>query len=143
MSVRAGGGPDGALAPNTPSPGVSRFHRFERRPHCLIIDGDDRYFVYEPPGEASFVVSSRCPHRGGPLNLGHHDEASGRLICPWHRMEWTPASLRRRALPAFSIGRTWTVRLPAPSRATSVVVMYAGPVTCELPRSAAVPGGRG
>lgn len=34
-------------------------------------------------GELVFAVDARCPHNGGPLDMGRVEE--GELICPWHR----------------------------------------------------------
>lgn len=44
-------------------------------------DGQEYFLV--SLDDALYLVLNRCPHRGGPLKLGHLN-AKGELVCPWH-----------------------------------------------------------
>lgn len=50
--------------------------------NCAFVDG--RPLVVARDASGSFLMGARCPHRGGPLQLGTLDEATGCVVCPWH-----------------------------------------------------------
>ncbi|WP_374652249.1 Rieske 2Fe-2S domain-containing protein [Dongia sp.] len=79
--------------------------------------GETRAFLLSAPGAAPAIVPGRCPHRGGPLALGHYDCRDRQWHCPWHGQKHDLASLRRRALPAIRRGADWLVVLPAGAKA--------------------------
>ncbi|MEU7008326.1 Rieske 2Fe-2S domain-containing protein [Streptomyces sp. NPDC046332] len=83
---------------------------FDRTEHNALVAGDDVYFVMERDNDVH-VLSSRCPHRGGPLHLG--DVEDGRLRCPWHGGLFPVDRLCDRSHPAIRVGHTVTVYLPA------------------------------
>jgi len=88
------------------------FISFEESKGDFLICGDKRYFVFRDDDSGAFVIPAKCPHRGGPLNLGKFDECKGRLYCPWHGYFWSVRKLRSWGLPAFLVDGHWTVQLP-------------------------------
>jgi nitrite reductase/ring-hydroxylating ferredoxin subunit len=81
------------------------------------------------------VTDDKCKHRGGPLHLGHCNEA-GHLICPWHGRR-AKATIKSNLLAAIFRkdhgqvtlvtttvdGREWPVKyLPAKSTQPGPVV---------------------
>ncbi|XYH95776.1 Rieske (2Fe-2S) protein [Sorangium sp. So ce1128] len=51
-------------------------------------------------GATTYVVESRCPHRGGKLAYGHVNERRGCITCPLHGATFELASGRQLAGPA-------------------------------------------
>lgn len=64
--------------------------------------GDDSYFLLSLPGGGLLLCKDRCEHRGGPLHLGHWDDAKNCLVCPWHQSKYSEKVLRRRATPLIN-----------------------------------------
>jgi Rieske Fe-S protein len=85
----------------------AEFHRAEH--NAVVIDGEV-YFAVERD-DAVHVLSSRCPHRGGPLHLG--DVEGGKLRCPWHGSKFPMERLCDRSHPAVRVGDTVAVYLPS------------------------------
>lgn len=83
---------------------------FDCAEHNALIAGDDIYFVMDRD-KAVHVISSACPHRGGPLHLG--DVEGDRLRCPWHGSLFPVSRLCDRSHPSVRVGSTVTVYLPA------------------------------
>jgi nitrite reductase (NADH) small subunit len=52
------------------------------RNNCVTVAGTP--YIYARTRLGSFLLSARCPHRGGPLHLATFEPAGTRLICPWH-----------------------------------------------------------
>ncbi|WP_374380560.1 Rieske (2Fe-2S) protein [Dongia sp.] len=77
-----------------------------------IWHGARRYFLLSTKEGPPRIVPGTCPHRGGPLALGHFDEGSRTWRCPWHGNGQKVTSLCRRALPAIRRGDEWLVALP-------------------------------
>ncbi len=85
--------------------------------------GQTRYFLLQN-GAKLVIAPSKCPHRGGPLNLGRRTECAAKLVCPWHDNAYSIQSIERGALPAIRHGnqisivtdnediRVWTELLP-------------------------------
>ncbi|MET9674020.1 Rieske 2Fe-2S domain-containing protein [Streptomyces sp. NPDC006482] len=103
MSTRTKGAAAAPAQPRTRA-------EFDRTEHNALVAGDEIYFVMERDN-ALHVLSSRCPHRGGPLHLG--DVEDGRLVCPWHGGSFPVARLCDRSHPSVRVGNTVTVYLPA------------------------------
>ncbi|GGU04170.1 MULTISPECIES: Rieske (2Fe-2S) protein [Streptomyces] len=99
-------GRKGAKAPAQPRVRAE----FSRSAHNALVAGDDLYFVMERD-KAVHVISSSCPHRGGPLHLGDVD--GDRLRCPWHGGLFPVGRLCDRSHPSVRVGDTVTVYLPA------------------------------
>ncbi|MBK9949311.1 MAG: Rieske 2Fe-2S domain-containing protein [Nitrospira sp.] len=86
--------------------------------------GDTRYFLLQN-GAKLVVAPSKCPHRGGPLNLGRRRACTAKLVCPWHDHAYPLHTIERVALPAIRRGnqisvvtgneevRVWTELLPS------------------------------
>ncbi|WP_194292861.1 Rieske (2Fe-2S) protein [Streptomyces smaragdinus] len=83
---------------------------FDRGEHNALVAGDDMYFVMER-GTDVHVITSACPHRGGPLHLGEVED--DRLRCPWHGSFFPVGRLCDRAHPSVRVGDAVTVYLPA------------------------------
>ena len=96
---------------------------FDDKEGNLIICGNDRFFITSTPAGRKFVVSARCSHRGGPLNLGDKKSASGCIRCPWHNLNTPLQSLEKRSIPAIRNGSNWHVKLPSSLCGSHVVVM--------------------
>lgn len=99
-------GRDKAAAPAVPRTRAE----FSRSEHNALVAGDETYFVMEREN-AVHVLSSRCPHRGGPLHLG--DVEGEKLRCPWHGGMFPLGRLCDRSHPSVRVGDTVTVYLPA------------------------------
>jgi nitrite reductase (NADH) small subunit len=92
--------------------------------NCAEINGIP--YVYASTEFGDFVLSARCPHRGGPLHLakveaqgskveaqGSKVEAQGyRLICPWHGRANSVMRAARRGLPAVRRGDRVSIVFP-------------------------------
>jgi nitrite reductase/ring-hydroxylating ferredoxin subunit len=75
--------------------------------------GDARAFLLAPPDATPAIIEGRCPHRGGPLALGHYDCRDRQWRCPWHGQKHALPALQARALPAIRRGPHWLVAIEA------------------------------
>ncbi len=52
----------------------------------IKISGKE-YFIYSRSKKEHFLVNARCPHRGGPINLGCLVNVNEKQMiqCPWHK----------------------------------------------------------
>jgi nitrite reductase/ring-hydroxylating ferredoxin subunit len=53
-----------------------------------VVDVDGNPALLYRSGEATYALSNRCTHAGGPLNEGEFDESrkGGPCVkCPWHQ----------------------------------------------------------
>ncbi|MEN3356429.1 MAG: nitrite reductase small subunit [Mycobacteriales bacterium] len=82
-----------------------------------VILGEDHYFVMLREG-AVHLITSRCPHRGGPLHLG--DVQEGRLRCPWHGSTFRVDRLCARSVSTVQRGGQVIAYIPAPEQAAPV-----------------------
>ncbi|MFE0699540.1 Rieske 2Fe-2S domain-containing protein [Streptomyces sp. NPDC058872] len=82
----------------------------EGRDNCVVL-GDSSY-VYARTEYGSFVLSTRCPHRGGPLNLAEFEPGRSRLVCPWHERATSVTKAIKAGLPAVRRGDRVTAVLP-------------------------------
>jgi Rieske [2Fe-2S] domain len=89
------------------------------RDHNMVFLRDDRYFVLEHDGRL-FLVSDRCPHRGGPLSLASRSADDKRLVCPWHGSRIACTWLRRQSVPIVRRGTEITAYLPEGDDGASV-----------------------
>ena len=87
--------------------------------HNTVVVGDEQYFGLEQNGTVH-LVSNRCPHRGGPLQLGTIGD--GRLRCPWHGNTFRVDRLCDHALPAVQRGNHIVAYVPAPGDAVATPV---------------------
>ncbi|MFC0861736.1 Rieske 2Fe-2S domain-containing protein [Sphaerimonospora cavernae] len=82
----------------------------EGRDNCVVL-GDASY-VYARTKLGSFVLSARCPHRGGPLNLAEFEPGRSRLICPWHERATSVTKAIKAGVPAVRRGNRVTAVFP-------------------------------
>lgn len=68
--------------------------------YCTIKN--ERFFILTLP-EKRFLISDKCPHRGGPLSLGQLCEKSESIRCPWHDGMFRCAALIKKSLAAVRI----------------------------------------
>lgn len=87
----------------------------EGRDNCVVL-GDNSY-VYARTEHGSFVLATRCPHRGGPLNLATFEEGRSRLVCPWHERATSVTKTIKAGVPAVRHGDRVTAVLPDPAGA--------------------------
>ena len=92
-----------------------------------IWHGDRRYFLLSTPDAPPRIVPGACPHRGGPLALGHYDASQRSWRCPWHGTGQQVPALCRRALPAIRRGVDWLVALPVDAGLNNAGLNNAGP----------------
>ncbi|GIG55768.1 hypothetical protein Lfu02_01400 [Longispora fulva] len=74
--------------------------------NCVEVGG--QLYVFARTRLGSFMLPARCPHRGGPLNLGHIDPDRDRLICPWHEGPISMRRLIRQGIPSVRRENTVT-----------------------------------
>ncbi|HYP26489.1 MAG TPA: Rieske (2Fe-2S) protein [Blastocatellia bacterium] len=72
---------------------------FDTTEYNFIIAGEESYFLLQLSDGSKILLRDRCPHRGGPLHLGHWDNDAGCLVCPWHQSRYQEKTLRKRAIP--------------------------------------------
>lgn len=82
----------------------------EGRGNCVVL-GDTPY-VYARTKLGSFVLSARCPHRGGPLHLAEFEPGGNRLICPWHERATSVTKALKAGIPAVRRGDRVTAVFP-------------------------------
>ncbi len=80
----------------------------------FIVAGDKSYFLLRLSDGTFVLYNDRCDHRGGPLHLGHWDEAENCLVCPWHQTKYSERILRKRSLPLIQRRGRVTAVLDAP-----------------------------
>jgi nitrite reductase (NADH) small subunit len=104
--------------------------------NCAEVAG--AAYVYARTAQGGFVLSARCPHRGGPLNLAEPTPGGDRLVCPWHSGKSSLARLRRQ-VPAVRTGNAVTAVLPAPPGAEAELSHR--PMSAALAADTAGPAG--
>ena len=72
---------------------------FDTTEYNFIIAGEKSYFLLQLSDGSKILLHDRCLHRGGPLHLGHWDNDTKCLVCPWHQTKYSEKALRRRAIP--------------------------------------------
>ena len=50
----------------------------------ILMEQDELWFPFECNGKTYYLPKS-CPHRGGRLDLGHHNPDKGLVVCPLHK----------------------------------------------------------
>lgn len=88
--------------------------------NCAIVAGDP--YVYARTATGSFVLPSRCPHRGGPLQLAALDGTGRFLRCPWHGRRTSVTRFRRHGVPAVRCGNDVTLVFDLPADASVTLV---------------------
>ncbi|MGI9093179.1 MAG: Rieske 2Fe-2S domain-containing protein [Mycobacteriales bacterium] len=76
--------------------------RVDGRDNCVVVDGVP--YVFARTATGAFVLPSRCPHRGGPLQLAQLDGAGRFLRCPWHGRRSSLTRFREHGVPAVRSG---------------------------------------
>ncbi len=90
----------------------------------MIVYGRERYFLaQDPKSKSRFLVSTRCRHRGGPLNMADYDEKKNCLTCPWHKVPTSIHAMRKRAIVSARTGDNWVAMLPDEEPATAPLVI--------------------
>jgi nitrite reductase/ring-hydroxylating ferredoxin subunit len=79
----------------------------------FITAGKDSYFLLRFPNGGLVLYNDSCDHRGGPLHLGHWDNAGKCLVCPWHGSKYSEKVLRKLAKPLIQRSRSVTAVLDA------------------------------
>lgn len=103
-----------------------RIFRFRAGTVDSIWCGDRRAFLFAAPGAAPLMAEGVCPHRGGPLALGHYDCRTASLRCPWHGHRYTRRQIEAMAWPAVRAGADWLVVLPAKADPDRVIGILRG-----------------
>ncbi|MEU4550465.1 MULTISPECIES: Rieske 2Fe-2S domain-containing protein [Micromonospora] len=85
----------------------------------MVVADAEQYFAIERAG-AVHLISSRCPHRGGPLHLG--EVVDDRVRCPWHGNSFRLDRMCDRGVPTVQRGGRITAYLPS---AASVELTHA------------------
>ena len=78
-----------------------RVVHLEGRENFIEI-GEQRFLVLSAEGKGCHTISAKCPHRGGPLHLGHVEDGGHFLKCPWHKTRVSIPHLLRNELPTIS-----------------------------------------
>lgn len=82
----------------------------------FVMAGDESYFLLRLDDGSLLLCHDRCAHRGGPLHLGHWDDAGKCLVCPWHQSKYSEKVLHKLATPLIRRqGRVTAVLDAAPS----------------------------
>lgn len=82
----------------------------EGRGNSVVVDGAP--YVFARTASGSFVLPSRCPHRGGPLQMATLDDSGRYLRCPWHERRTSVTRHRLVGLPAVRRGNAVTAVFP-------------------------------
>jgi nitrite reductase/ring-hydroxylating ferredoxin subunit len=83
------------------------------RNNCVTVAGAP--YIYARTRIGSFLMSARCPHRGGPLHLATFERTGTRLVCPWHGRATSVARARSTGIPATRRGDVVTAVFPHPA----------------------------
>jgi nitrite reductase/ring-hydroxylating ferredoxin subunit len=67
----------------------------------LAVNGST-YFLSRR-AEATQLLPTLCPHRGGPLHLGELSGDGQSVICPWHDTAYKVCNLEKKALPTVRV----------------------------------------
>lgn len=95
---------------------------FDPQQFNFITAGDSSYFLLRLPDGSLVLYDDCCDHRGGPLHLGHWDDARKCLVCPWHASKYSEKVLRSRAIPLIQhSGRVTAVLDTAPTTEIKLV----------------------
>jgi hypothetical protein len=70
--------------------------------------GKKEYFLLWTTPSRAQLVSSACPHRGGPLHLASVDPSGRRLVCPWHEMKAPVSRITQSSVPMVRTGTRLT-----------------------------------
>ncbi len=89
---------------------------FDPEQFNFITAGERSYFLLRFLDGSLVLYDDCCDHRGGPLHLGHWDDARKCLVCPWHGTKYSEKVLRNRAQPLIKRrGRVTVVLDSSPS----------------------------
>ena len=72
---------------------------FDPEQFNFIVAGEVSYFLFRFADGSLVLYNYCCDHRGGPLHLGHWNDESKCLVCPWHSTRYSEKVLRRQARP--------------------------------------------
>lgn len=79
--------------------------------HNMLGNAEQRWFIDIFKNDI-WVLSTQCPHRGGPLQLGKSNADTGDITCPWHGNTISFSFLQKKALPAVRVNEV--VQIVAP-----------------------------
>jgi hypothetical protein len=82
------------------------------RHHNNLSTAWGNYFVFCSLDGRLGIVEGRCPHRGGPLQLGCRDVQARSVVCPWHGSKVSEEQMLRTSLPMVRVGHIVRVILP-------------------------------
>ncbi len=88
---------------------------FDPEQFNFITAGESSYFLLRLPDGSLLLHNDTCDHRGGPLHLGHWDDLTQCLVCPWHATKYSEKVLRNRGTPLIERPGRVTVVLDVPS----------------------------
>lgn len=80
--------------------------------NCIDSDSE-RYVLFRDRDGLFYLMPTTCPHRGGPLYLGHCDPERRIIECPWHKSRLSVPKLARSALPTIVSRGQVTAVVPA------------------------------
>jgi nitrite reductase (NADH) small subunit len=60
-----------------------KIESFEACDFNMMKLNEIKYFIINENKQTRFV-STKCPHRGGPLHYGHLEDNNKKVVCPWH-----------------------------------------------------------
>ncbi len=88
----------------------------------FIKAGETSYFVFRFSDGSLVLYKDYCDHRGGPLHLGHWNDDSKCLVCPWHGSKYPEKVLRSRGKPLIQRpGRVTAVLDADPSTSVRLI----------------------
>ncbi|VVO05759.1 Rieske 2Fe-2S domain-containing protein [Pseudomonas fluorescens] len=65
---------------------------------------DDKTYFLNRRHDATQLLPTACPHRGGPLHLGEMTTDGQAVICPWHDNQYKVCNLEKKSLPTVRVG---------------------------------------
>lgn len=80
--------------------------RMDLNRYNFVSINHEQYFILHVSETSLLLTKSKCPHKGGPLHLGHFDEKKQHIVCPWHEKKINYNLLKNKSLPVIRIGNT-------------------------------------
>lgn len=82
---------------------------------------DEKTYFLNRRHDATQLLPTTCPHRGGPLHMGEVTQDGESVICPWHENAYKVCNLEKRSLPTVRVKNMISTVVGATNRCVPLI----------------------
>lgn len=82
---------------------------------------DEKTYFLNRRRDATQLLPTSCPHRGGPLHMGEVTQDGESVICPWHDNAYKVCNLEKKSLPTVRVKNMISTVVGATNRCVPLI----------------------